>query len=87
VKLFDFLISDKLKETYRDCEQAKKNQNTQEKCPVFQRSRVNQIQVMPSEEVTEETDIRNREMWSEFKAKSSRDNARANDFETSNQER
>ena len=55
--------------------------------PVFQRSRVIHIQVMPSEEVTEETDIRNREMWSEFKAKSSRDNARANDFETSNQER
>src|SRR6218665_616110 len=42
----------------RDCEQAKKNQNMQEKPPVFQRSRVNQIQVIPKEEVSEETEIK-----------------------------
>ena len=38
----------------RDCEQAKRNQNTQGTRPMFQKSRVNQIQVMPTEEVNEE---------------------------------
>jgi len=42
----------------RDCEQAKKSQNTQEKRPIFQKSRVNQIQVIPTEEVSEETEIK-----------------------------
>ena len=72
----------------RDCEQAKRNQNTQGTRPVFQKSRVNQIQVMSTEEVVRRNRYQgSKEMWSEFKAKSSRDNARANHLETSNQER
>ena len=42
----------------RDCEQAKRNQNTQGTSPMFQKSRVNQIQVMPTEEVSEETETK-----------------------------
>src|SRR6218665_1762310 len=37
----------------RDCEQANRNQNTQGTSPMFQKSRVNQIQVIPTEEVSE----------------------------------
>src|SRR6218665_2334962 len=41
-----------------DCEQAKRNQNTQGTRPMFQKSRVNQIQVTPTEEVNEETETK-----------------------------
>src|SRR6218665_2619862 len=37
----------------RDCEQAKGNQNTQGTRPTFQKSRINKVQVMPTEEVSE----------------------------------
>jgi len=42
----------------RDCDQAKKDKNTQEKRPSFQKLRVNQIQVIPTEEVNEETEVK-----------------------------
>ena len=42
----------------RDCEQAKSNQNTQGTRFTFHRSSVNQIQVIPSEEVNEETEAK-----------------------------
>src|SRR6218665_2726657 len=42
----------------RDCEQAKGNQNTQGTRPTFQKSRVNQMQVTSTDEVSEETETK-----------------------------
>jgi len=42
----------------KNCDKLRKNSNTQEKLPNFQNSRANQIQVIPTEEVNEETDVK-----------------------------
>src|SRR6218665_971423 len=71
----------------RDCEQAKRNQNTRD---TFYVSEVeNNSNTSDTCRVRERRnrDQGSNEMWSEFKAKLSRDNARANGFETNSQER
>src|SRR6218665_1699198 len=42
----------------RDCDKAKGNQNTQGTRPTFQKSRINKVQVMPTDEVSEETETK-----------------------------
>src|SRR6218665_2956019 len=42
----------------RDCDKAKGNQNTQGTRPTFQKSRINKVQVMPTEKMSEETETK-----------------------------